>query len=89
MVWENSITLFHLREKAYIFKPPHFEDLGVWFWFRTGEVSLSGASFEWSMSTSGPGPISLVPLRSQCLPQVRPEDDSAGLGSPVPVFRRP
>ena len=40
-----------------------------------------------SMSASGAGPISFSPLCSQSLPQVGPDDDSACLGLPAPVFR--
>ena len=67
----------------------HFEDIWASVLVRTGNVPLLSASFVQSMSASGPGPISLIPLCSHCLPQVCPEDDSASLGLPVLVFRRP
>ena len=71
------------------FKPFHFEDHRGLVLVRTGSVPLLSASFVQSKSASGLGPISLIPLCSQCLPQVCPEDDSAGFGLPILVFRRP
>ena len=73
--------------KRDLFKPFHFEDIWCLVLVRTGNVPLLSASFVQSLSASGPGPISLIPLCSHCLPQVCPEDDSASLGLPVLVCR--
>ena len=75
-------------KKCDVFKPLRFDNLWGSVLVRTGNVPLLSASFVQSMSASGPGPISLIPLCSHCLPQVCPEDDSASLGLPVLVCRR-
>ena len=53
---------------------------------RTDDVPSLSASFVQSKSASGAGPISLIRLCSQSVPQVCPEDDSASFGSPVLVL---
>ena len=69
-----------------MFKPLHFEDIRASVLVRTGNVPSLSASFVQSLSASGPGPISLTPLCSHCLPPICPEDDSASLGLPVLFF---